>query len=231
MVFQRPLVMPMVNMMKNEYRPVFSTTTPCSARYLVTMDAGMPVSAKSPSKSRPGVTMVDLMGSSMLKPSARSPKPCQLSNSLPVFLALVLVEASLPRMTQSSARPTPSSAIFSGPQTSNHQSSSPNSSSTLRMARRKSSASRMDSSTSAVPPGGSIMAAATSQLAMMLYCGLVEVCIRYASLNRWRSSLVVWLSCTSTLLAWLMPASSLWMDCVAYTTDCLGRARLLPMAW
>jgi hypothetical protein len=36
----------------------------------------------------------------------------------------------------------------------------------------------MLSSTSAVPPGGSIMAAATSQLAMMLYCGLVLVCIR-----------------------------------------------------
>ena len=38
--------------------------------------------------------------------------------------------------------------------------------------------SAMLSSTSAVPPGGSIMAAATSQLAMMAYCGLVEVCIR-----------------------------------------------------
>jgi hypothetical protein len=32
----------MVNMMKKEYRPVFSTTTPCSARNLVTMEAGMP---------------------------------------------------------------------------------------------------------------------------------------------------------------------------------------------
>ena len=31
--------------------------------------------------------------------------------------------------------------------------------------------------------------------------------------------------------AWLIPASSLWMDCVAYTTECLGRARFLPMAW
>src|SRR5574344_3064713 len=231
MVFQRPLVMPMVNMMKNEYRPVFSTTTPCSARYLVTLGAGMPVSAKSPSKSRPGVTMVDLIGSSMLKPSARSPKPCQLSNSLPVFLALVLVEASLPRMIQSSARPTPSSASSCGPQTSNHQSSSPNSSSTLRMARRKLSASKMDSSTSAVPPGGSIMAAATSQLAMMLYCGLVEVCIKYASLHRWWSSFSVCESCTSTCDACEIPASSLWMDCVAYTTECWGRARFLPMAW
>jgi len=82
------------------------------------------------------------------------------------------------RMIQSSARPMPSSAIFSGPQTLNHQSSLPNSRSTLRIARRKFSASRIDSSTSAVPPGGSIIAAATSQLAMMLYCGLVEVCIR-----------------------------------------------------
>ena len=53
------------------------------------------------------------------------------------------------------------------------------------------------------------MAAATSQLAMMLYCGLVEVCIRYASLKRKRSSGTVCESCTSTWLAWLMPASSL----------------------
>ena len=81
-------------------------------------------------------------------------------------------------MIQSSARPMPSSTSLSGPQTLNHQSSLPYSSSTLRMARRKSSASRMLSSTSAVPPGGSIMAAATSQLAMIAYCGLVEVCIR-----------------------------------------------------
>ncbi len=71
----------------------------------------------------------------------------------------------------------PSSGSFSGPQTLNHQ-SWPYSWSTLRMARRKSSASWMLSSTSAVPPGGSIIAAATSQLAMMLYCGLVLVCIR-----------------------------------------------------
>ena len=32
-------------------------------------------------------------------------------------------------------------------------------------------------------------------------------------------------------LAWLMPASSLWMDCVAYTTEWRGRGRFLPMAW
>jgi len=75
------------------------------------------------------------------------------------------------------------------------------------------------------------MAAATSQLAMIAYCGLVLVCIRYDSLNRCRSSLTFCESCTSTWLAWLMPASSLWMDCVAYTTDSSGRARFLPMAW
>ncbi len=56
------------------------------------------------------------------------------------------------------------------------------------MARRKSSASMIDSSTSAVPPGGSIIAAATSHDAMIAYCGDVDVCIRYASLKRWRSS-------------------------------------------
>src|SRR3546814_15497488 len=71
------------------------------------------------------------------------------------------------------------------------QSFLPNSDSTLRMARRKSSASAMLSSTSAVPPGGSIMAAATSQEAIMAYCGDVDVCIRYASLNTLRSSLRV----------------------------------------
>ena len=117
--------------------------------------------------------MVALIGSSMLKPGASLPKPCQL---------LALLRPL--RMIQSLARPTPCSAISSGPHTLNHQSPLPKSASTLRMARRKSSASAMLSSTIAVPPGGSIMAAATSQLAMMLYCGLVEVCIRYASLNR-----------------------------------------------
>ncbi len=71
----------------------------------------------------------------------------------------------------------PSPASLSGPQTLNHQ-SLPNSLSTLRIARRKSSASVMLSSTSAVPPGGSIIDAATSQLAMIAYCGEVEVCIR-----------------------------------------------------
>src|SRR5471032_2068371 len=71
--------MPIVNMMKNEYRPVFSTTMPCSARYLVTMDAGMPLLSKSPSTPRPGVMIVLLIGSSMLKPGARLPKPCQSS--------------------------------------------------------------------------------------------------------------------------------------------------------
>ncbi|MDT4870200.1 hypothetical protein FQZ97_1052670 [compost metagenome] len=141
---------------------------------MVTTLAGMPVSAKLPSRSRPGVTMVDLIGSSMLKPSASSPKPCQLRGD---FLLLGLPFFS-PCMIQSSARPMPSSTSFSGPQTLNHHSSLPNSSSTLRMARRKSSASRMLSSTSAVPPGGSIMAAATSQLAMIAYCGLVDECIR-----------------------------------------------------
>ena len=71
--------MPMVNMMKNEYSPVFSTMTPCSARYLVTIDAGMPVLANLPDTSRPGVMIVALIGSSMLKPGARLPKPCHFS--------------------------------------------------------------------------------------------------------------------------------------------------------
>jgi hypothetical protein len=156
--------MPMVNMMKKEYRPVFSTMMPCSARYLVTIAAGMPVcSAKSPSMFRPGVMIVALIGSSMLKPSARSPKPCQRSPAFSV---------------QSSRSPMPSSARYSGPQTWNHHSSSPNSASTLRIARRNSTASESDSSTSAVPPGASIIAAATSHDAMIAYCGEVEVCIR-----------------------------------------------------
>src|SRR6476646_6177964 len=105
----------------------------------------MPVLANLPFRSRPGVTTVHLMGSSMLNPSARLPKPCHLA-----------VRAS-PLMIQSSARPMPSSASLSGPQTLNHQ-SLPYSWSTLRIARRKSSASRIDSSTSAVPPRGHIAA-------------------------------------------------------------------------
>ena len=117
--------------------------------------------------------MVDLIGSSMLKPVAIWPKPCQL---VAPFLAVLALRDS-PLMIQSSAMPMPSSTSLSGPQTLNHQ-SAPYSSSILRIARLKSSASAMLSSTNAVPPGGSIMAAATSQLAMMLYCGLVLVCIR-----------------------------------------------------
>ncbi|MBV6476100.1 MAG: hypothetical protein MOGDAGHF_01680 [Rhodocyclaceae bacterium] len=126
------------------------------------MAAGMPQSAKSPPTSRPGVITVALIGSSMLKPGARSPKPCQRSPGFNI---------------QASRSSMPSSERSSGPHTLNHQ-SAPNSSSTLRMARRKSSASAMDSSTRAVPPGSSIIAAATSQEAMMAYCGEVEVCIR-----------------------------------------------------
>ena len=99
------------------------------------------------------------------------------------------------------------------------------------MARRKSSASTIDSSTSAVPPGGSIMAAATSQLAMIAYCGLVDVCIRNDSLNRCRSSLRFCESCTSTWLAWLMPASSLCVDWVENTSESRGLVRFLPIAW
>ncbi len=99
--------MPMVNMMKNEYRPVFSTTTPCSARNLVTMDAGMPVLANLPVTSSPGVMIVLLIGSSRLKPSARSPKPCHFSPALSIQSALV---------------PMPEAVSLSGPQTLNHQS-------------------------------------------------------------------------------------------------------------
>ena len=155
--------MPIVNIMKNEYRPVFSTITPCSARYLVTIAAGMPNSSeKSPSTSKPGVMMVALIGSSILKPSARLPKPCQRSLALSI---------------QASRSSMPSSERSLGPQTLNHQ-SAPHSSSTLRIARRKSKASIMDSSTRTVPPGASIMAAATSQLAIIEYCGLVDVCIK-----------------------------------------------------
>src|SRR5450756_2441136 len=130
------------------------------------MLAGIPVLANLPFKSMPGVTTVDLIGSSILKPAAILPNPCQLTPALAL--------GDSPLMIQSSARPMPSSTSLSGPHTLNHQ-SAPYSSSTLRMARRKSSASAILSSTSAVPPGGSIMAAATSQLAMMLYCGLVLV--------------------------------------------------------
>ena len=71
------------------------------------MAAGMPVLANLPDMSSPGVMIVHLIGSSRLKPSARSPKPCHLSPAL---------------STQSSAWPMPSAASLSGPQTLNHQS-------------------------------------------------------------------------------------------------------------
>ena len=180
----------------------------------MTTAAGMPGLENAPDTSRPGVMTVALIGSSMLKPGARSPKPCQRSFDF---------------NTQSSRLPMPSSASCSGPHTLNHH-DLPNSSSILRMARRKSSASSIDSSTSALPPGGSIIAAATSQEAMIEYCGDVEVCIRYASLKAWRSSLRVSLSCTRICDACERPASILCVDCVAKIIDSLQRARSVPMA-
>src|SRR5476651_2042235 len=201
-------------MMKNEYSPHFSMMTPCSARYLVTMDAGMPVSPNLPSSERPGLTMVALIGSSMLKPGARSPKPCQSSSA---------------RIIQSSREPMPSSANSSGPQTLNHQ-SLPHSLSIFFIARRKSSASMIDSSTSAVPPGASIIAAATSHEAMIEYCGEVDVCIKYASLKVCLSSARVCESCARICEACDKPASNLCVDCVENTIDSLQRGRSAPMA-
>src|SRR5678816_3991826 len=131
---------------------------PWSTRYLVTIAAGMPLRANLPDMSSPGVINVHLIGSSRLKPSARSPKPCHLAFALSI---------------QSALAPTPLLASLSGPQTLNHQ-SLPYSPSTLRIARRKSSDSEMLSSTSALPPGASIIAAETSHDAMIAYCGLVE---------------------------------------------------------
>ena len=125
--------------------------------------AGMPnLSSNSPSTFNPGVMMVDLIGSNILKFLDSFPKPCHFSFCLRI---------------QASLFSKPSSDRFFGPQTLNHQ-SCPHSSSTFLMARLKSSDSRIDSSTNAVPPGASIIAAATSQLAIIEYCGLVEVCIR-----------------------------------------------------
>ena len=154
------------------------------------------------------------MGSSILKPDTILPKPCQLSLAL---------------STQSSREPMPSVASLSGPQTLNHQ-SLPHSSSTFRMARRKSSASEIDSSTSACPPGASIIAAATSHEAMMAYCGDVEVCIKYASLNVVLSSLRFSDSCTMICEACEIPASNLCVECVAKIIPSFERGRSLPMA-
>src|SRR5690606_18733209 len=114
--------------------------------------------------------------------------------------------------------------------TLNHQ-SAPHSASTLRIARRKSSASAIDSSTSAVPPGGSIIAAATSHEAMIEYWGLVDVCIKYASLKLCLSSGRVCESCTSICDACDRPASSLCVDWVENTIDSTQRGRPSPIAW
>src|SRR5450756_2918989 len=124
------------------------------------MLAGIPVLANLPFKSMPGVTTVDLIGSSILKPAAILPNPCQLTPALAL--------GDSPLMTQASARPMPSSTSLSGPHTLNHQ-SSPYSSSTLRMARRKSSASAILSSTSAVPPLSLIHISEPTRLGMISY--------------------------------------------------------------
>jgi hypothetical protein len=132
-------------------------------------------------------------------------------------------------MSQSRRSPRPCRAGVSGPQTENHQVpgvSSP----ILIMARRNSSASVRDSSTRAVPPGRSIMAAATSQDAMIAYCGLVEVYMRKASLKTCSSRSVRSESCTRICEACDRPASSLWVDWVATTSDVAHRGRLGPMA-
>ena len=60
-------LIPYINIMKKEYSPVFSTITPCSDKYLVTTDAGIPSSLNSPDKFNPGVTIVAFIGSSILK--------------------------------------------------------------------------------------------------------------------------------------------------------------------
>ena len=88
----------------------------------------------------------------------------------------------------------------------------------------------IDSSTSAVPPGGSIIAADTSQDAMIAYCGDVDVCIRYASLKMWRSSLRVSDSWTMICDACDRPAKSLCVECVAKMSASLLRGRSLPIA-
>src|SRR5690606_32425990 len=174
----------------------------------------MPSSWKWPSMSSPGVMTVALIGSSMLKPGCRLPKPCHLSEDFSI---------------QSSRRPpSPLRSKLSGPHTGNHQ-ESPYSSPTLRIALRKSSASEIDSPTSAVPPGGSIIAAATSQEAMMAYCGDVEVCIRYDSLKRYRSSLRDCESCTRICEACDRTASSLWVDWVENTIELFERGRRSPI--
>jgi glycerol kinase len=70
------------------------------------------------------------------------------------------------------------------------------------------------------------MAAATSQLAMMLYCGEVEVCIRYASLNRahtnqWDAELLQALDIPASLLPTVKPSSALYGE---VAPDLLGHA-------
>ena len=208
--------MPIVNIMKKLYKPHFSTITPCSTKYFVTIAAGIPMSsAKSPPTSNPGVIIVAFIGSSILNPSETSPKPCQRSSAFNIH---------------ESRSSMPSSDKSSGPQTLNHQ-SLPHSSSIFRIARRKSNASAIDSSTNAVPPGCSIIAAATSQEAIIEYCGEVDVCIKYASLKASRSNFCCWESCTKICDAWLKPASNLCVDCVAKIIEFWHGFLSAPMAW
>jgi hypothetical protein len=159
-VFQRPLVMPMVNMMKKVQAALLDDHAVLGQ--VLGDDGGRDAGLAELAVQRQA--RVDDGGLDRVQHVEARPG-CRSRASV---LGLEI---------QSSRSPMPSSASSSGPQTLNHQ-SLPNSWSTLRMARRKSSASRMLSSTSAVPPGASIMAAATSQEAMIEYCGEVEVCIR-----------------------------------------------------
>ena len=78
-----------------------------------------------------------------------------------------------------------------------------------------------------MPPGGSIIAAATSHDAMIAYCGEVDVCMWYDSLNACRLSMRFSLSCTRICDACDSPASSLCTDCVEKIIDSLQRGRSL----
>ena len=135
--------------------------------------AGMPVFAKLARQVQPRRDEVALIGSSRLKPSA------QVAETVPLVAGRRIQSSRLCRCRRRPACPGPRPGTTSPAELL----------STLRIARRKSSDSRMLFSTSARATRRSIIAAATSQLAMMAYCGLVLVCIRYSLVEEVRSSL------------------------------------------
>jgi len=153
-VFQRPLVMPMVNMMKNEYRPHFSTITPWLGQIFGHHCGGNAACRRSRRPHPDPDVMMVACRVEHVEAFARLPKPCHLSEgfspqSSPGTDAFRRPECPAPYLE-------PTSPV----QTLRHLAHRAAESSAQRWTLHQRGAA-----------GGSIIAAATSHDAIIAYCG------------------------------------------------------------